>query len=93
LFENIFQSTFFCEHWFNRSVSLFITDNKYGPCEERLKVQFNNRFIEWLAITHAEEQAEGFSDFDVVAFTENVRLYGLSDSKMSEIQNVCVFLS
>ena len=69
----------------------FKIDTKYGPCEERFKVQFNSRFLEWLAITHAEEQARG-GTFDVVAFTENIRLHGLTDFEISELETVRIFL-
>lgn len=62
-------------------------DTKYGPCEEQFKVQFNDRFLEWLAITHAEEKGRGA--FDVFDFTEKLRVTGLTDSQISEIQTVC----
>lgn len=61
-------------------------DSKYGPCEEQHKVQFKDRFLEWLAITHAEENARGA--FDVFDFTEKLRASDLTDSKLSEIQTV-----
>lgn len=73
---------------FHRFIS-FKIDNKYGPCEERSKIQFKDRFLEWLAITQAEEQA--FEGFDAVAFTKNLRLNRLGDSEISELQTVCVF--
>ena len=50
-------------------------------CKEEHDVQFLDRFVEWLALLKAEEEATGH--FDPHAYVNNLRTLGLDDSQKS----------
>ena len=66
----------------------FSVDIRYGFCEQKYKVQFRGRFIEWLAITKAEEEAKNNKTFDVTIFTRDFRRSNKLDESTSELLTV-----